>query len=324
MRSTRLASLLAALTAAGAALLAPPASAIAPSAKATDTSKPVVASSSYARAQIAPMVALLESLPHGRELSRLKLYVGTDAEIVARCGARTMACYDPVAEQMTVSGQSAEVAGIPRESVIAHEYGHHIANNRSGGIWPAFAAGTPRWSTYERVCEVKRDGQAFPGNQGAHYWANPGEAFAQAYAQLVAPRPEWNYSPLFQPDATALRKLREDVLDPLGPRRLRWTVGAAEAGGPAVGAALAVDGAYSRTFQVRYDGRVRLRVHGADGARFRVTLRDPASDVALASATPRGGAVTRLRFASCGYRQLRLEVTPLDRGASFAIDLTSP
>jgi hypothetical protein len=318
MRVLRPAALLAAI----AALLALPAAAGAATIS-TAAGQPRVASGAYARAQVAPMVALLDSLPHGRELSRLKLYVGTDAEIAARCGPGTMACYDPVAERMAVSGQSAEVAGIPREAVIAHEYGHHVANNRAGGIWSAFAAGTPRWSTYERVCESKRAGQAYPGNQGGHYWDNPGEAFAQTYSQLVLPREEWNYSPLFRPDATALRKLREDVLHPVRPRRSSWQVGGDEGPGPALGTALVADGTYARSLRLPYDGRVRVRVRGEDGARFRAALVDPASDATVASAAPGAGGVTRLRFADCGHRELRLEVTPLGVAAGFRVELFS-
>lgn len=272
------------------------------------------------------MVALLESLPHGPELARLKLYVGTDAEIVDRCGAGTMACYDPVSERMVVSGQSGEVAGISREAVIAHEYGHHIANNRAGGIWAAFAAGTLRWSTYERVCESKRAGEAFPGNEGAHYWANPGEAFAQAYSQLVVPSEEWNYSPIFRPDATALRLLREDVVDPVEPRQLSWGVGTAASGGRtmAIAAALPADGNYSRTLRVPYDGRIRIRLRGEDGARVRASLLDPQSGAVLAAAGPAAGGVTRLRYADCGHRRLRLEVSPLGAPTPFRVDLLSP
>lgn len=321
MRTPRIAPLLAALATA-AALLAPSALGAGPATP--HGARPSVAPSAYARAQIAPMVALLESLPHGRELSRLKLFVATDPELRALCGARTMACYDPISERMTVSGEHAEIAGIPRESVIAHEYGHHIANNRVGGIWSAFAAGTPRWSTYERVCEHKRAGEAFPGNQGARYWSNPGEAFAQSYAELVAPTAEWHYSPLFQPDPTALRKLREDVLDPLAPRHRSWRVGAPSRAGPAIESAQAVGAPFARTIGVAYDGRVRVRVRGLEGTRLSAALLDPADGSVLASAGPSPDGVTRLRFASCGHRSLRLEVAPSGGAGSFEVDLVGP
>ena len=173
-----------------------------------------VASLAYDRAQVSPLVALFDSLPHGPELSKLKLYVATDEEIAQTCGVGTMACYDPGSERMIVSGQSEEVDGIPREAVIAHEYGHHIANNRHGDIWSALSAGTPRWSTYEHVCELAHDGRYSRGNEGAHYWENPGEAFAQSYSQMVVPQASWYYTPLLQPDETALAKLRMDVLHP--------------------------------------------------------------------------------------------------------------
>lgn len=322
MRVPRLLLLLGALTLLAALL---PGSALADG-KAAAAARPKVDSTTFERAQVAPMVALLESIPHGSELARLKLYVGTDAEIVNRCGAGTMACYDPISERMVVSGERDEVAGISREAVIAHEYGHHIANNRAGGIWTAFAAGTLRWSTYERVCESKRAGEAFPGNESEHYWANPGEAFAQAYSQLVIPSEEWHYSPLFRPDRTALRLLREDVVDPVAPRQLSWSVGAPAGAGRAIALATALpaDGRYSRTLRVPYDGRIRVRVHGEDGARVRASLLDPESGAVLVAAGPGAGGVTHLRFADCGHRILRLEVSPLGTPAPFRVDLLSP
>jgi hypothetical protein len=270
-----------------------------------------VASRLYDRAQVAPLVGDISSLPHGSELAKLQLYAANEEEVTALCGEATMACYDPVSERMVVSGQEEEIDGISRESVIAHEYGHHIANNRAGGIWPAFDAGTLRWSTYEQVCERTREGLAFPGNEGAHYWENPGEAFAQSYSQLVDPQSGWNYSPLFAPNQTSLRKLREDVLDPVEPSHSTWRFD--EPVGPVGRIADAIPlgrVSMSRELKVPYDGRIRVHLRG-DGGGYRLTLIDPETGQVVAEENPESDGITRLRYADCGQRRLELTSTPV-------------
>jgi hypothetical protein len=284
-----------------------------------------VTSLMYDRAQVAPLVEAVSALPHGSELSKLKLYAATNEEIDAICGAETMACYDPVSEQMAISAQSESIDGISRESVIAHEYGHHIANNRAAGIWPAFDAGTLRWSTYEQVCERRREGLAFPGNEGVHYWENPGEAFAQSYSELMVPTSEWNYSPLFQPNETALRKLREDVLEPVEPRHSTWRVGQSTGASSGIAEALPVGPAtLSRVLRIPYDGRVHVRLH-SDGAHYRLALVDPETHQTVAEAGPSKAGATHLQYADCGHRELEL-VTTYGGGSArpFVAEIVAP
>ena len=38
--------------------------------------------------------------------------------------------------------------------MVAHEYGHHIANNRRNDLAPALEWGTKRWASHEHVCET--------------------------------------------------------------------------------------------------------------------------------------------------------------------------
>jgi hypothetical protein len=272
-----------------------------------------VASLAFDREQETPIVGVISALPHGSELASLKVYAATGPEESALCGEGTMACYDPVSERMVISAETEEVDGISRASVVAHEYGHHIANNRAGGIWSAFDAGTLRWSTYERVCERTREGLAFPGNEGAHYWENPGEAFAQSYSQMVDPQSTWNYSPLFAPTPTSLRKLREDVEDPVEPTESVWSYGEEAGPGAAIGIGEAVPlgpTPMAQELKVPYDGRIRVRLR-AHGGHYRLTLVDPAGGETVAEAGPGAGGVTRLRYADCGLRTLRLVSTPL-------------
>lgn len=239
-----------------------------------------VSSTHYGPGVTAPIAGFLTSLPHGPEIKRLLVYVAAPGEIATRCGP-VMACYDPGAGRMVVSGESGEVAGIPREAVIAHEYGHHIAANRRRGVFPALAAGTPRWADAEGVCGLARSGQVFPGSQGLHYWENPGEAFAQAYSALVFPQliEDWRYSPLLRPDALSLAMLRRDVARPWKPRRFTWRG----------------RGASSRLVAPRIDGIVQARVTRGR----RLILRAGGEVVA------RGRGV---RYAACDSGPLTLTV----------------
>ena len=61
----------------------------------------------------------------------------------------------------------------------------------------------------------------FPGNQGSHYWDDPGEGFADSYAHLHYPQAPWDYNRLMRPTAKTLAALREDVLHPWSQPRSR-------------------------------------------------------------------------------------------------------
>jgi hypothetical protein len=178
---------------------------------------PQISSTYYGPEEIGSVLVTLESLPHGPEMAGLSVYVATPEEIAAICGETVLACYFPDRKEMVVSGENHGVAGVPRAFAIAHEYGHHIANSQPAAepIAP-IDTGTIRWATYERVCQFARARRLFPGNQGAHYWQDPEEAFAETYAHLADPadRVSWQYTPLLAPSAASLAKVRADVARP--------------------------------------------------------------------------------------------------------------
>src|SRR5690349_15278194 len=72
-------------------------------------------------------VDFLGGLPHGTELSKLKVYIATPAEVQDDCGGveGTLACYDPSTNTMTVPGEQTadDGSGITTSYVVAHEYG---------------------------------------------------------------------------------------------------------------------------------------------------------------------------------------------------------
>ena len=275
-----------------------------------------ISSDSYGAAELESVAAVLRSLDHGPEMAELSVFVATPEQIREACGAEVVACYFPSADEMVVSGVDRPVAGVPRDFAIAHEYGHHIANTRGGGALPAIEAGTVRWATYERVCQLTRHGRLFPGNQGAHYWEDPEEAFAQSYAHLSLPaaRVSWQYTPLLRPTAVSLAKIHADVAHPVtGPVETSWN--------GSLAAPISID---SRQIPTPLDGRVSVALQTTVGAQLSVTLRDAASDRTLARAVTDAGGGARIAYSNCGHAALRLEVRATSGPADFQAAITRP
>jgi hypothetical protein len=168
-------------------------------------------------------------LIHGPELAQLAVVVVEPLSAVqADCGGNpnTMACYDPTNQIMFVPGEDPQ-AGIPLESIVAHEYGHHVANHNVNTPWAAIDWGTKRWASYENICTRTHQGTAFPGDEGEHYTQNPGEAFAETYRIANELRWDPNLESVFWgvvdesffPDLTAIQAVNQDVTTP-------WTANA--------------------------------------------------------------------------------------------------
>jgi hypothetical protein len=193
-----------------------------------------------------------------------------------------------------------DVPGYSVEQVLMHEYGHHVATNRSNAPWPAVTWGTKRWASYENVCTRTQQGVAFPGDEGDHYWQNPGEAFAESYMFLNAQRfgvalPPWDYDVLFQPDYNALTKITQDVTTPWnGNKTFVWR-GRFGRRGTAQAAKLATP----------LDGEVSFRVSAPRGTLMRVY-----GDGQLLGAF-RGSAAGRL----CGQRSVTTQLVGGGKGA---------
>jgi hypothetical protein len=163
-------------------------------------------------------VDFLDSLDHGSELSSLKIFIAPPDEVVAECGGQegTLACYDSRTQVMTVPGEQTNNGpdGVTTSYVVAHEYGHHIAASRSNAPFRAFSFGPKYWASYEMVCERASNNQLAPGNEDQFYLSNPGEGWAETYAQLKYPEVSWQFNPIMKPDAGAFEAARKDVLTP--------------------------------------------------------------------------------------------------------------
>lgn len=296
-----------------------------------------ISTSHYGPGELASVAATLHALDHGPEIVRLAVFVATPEEIRSTCGEEVVACYFPAVREMVVSGVDRPVAGTPREFAIAHEYGHHISNESPAGLGSASGAGTLRWATYERVCQLTRRGRLFPGDQGAHYWQDPEEAFAQAYAYLNQPamRLGWQYSLRLQPSAAALAKIHADVVNPWrGPVQRVWSgvvrpvsgasgsaraIARTQAGVAGIGSGHAVGGnpwLTSRRFATPLDGELTAKVRTSSGSGLLVSLRDPERGRVLARATTDAEGNARLSYENCGTSAVQLQIAALPGGPS--------
>ena len=153
------------------------------------------------------------TLPHGEELQHVQIYVVTPAEMTANCGENAAACYgDGI---LVIPGQWP--TGLPGPEIITHEYGHHVAANRDNSPWQAVDWGPKSWETAMNVCGRVAAGTAFPGDEGAHYQLNPGEAWAESYRLAVwgsRTQLPLNVDASFQPTQAALDAALLDVSTP--------------------------------------------------------------------------------------------------------------
>jgi hypothetical protein len=235
------------------------------------------------------------TLPHGGEINLLSVQLDTDWQIGYDCGYGAQACYDWWGSRIIVSGNDdVQPDGASREFVLAHEYGHHVAGHRPAPLpfSPAIDWGTPRWASYENVCRGQRTGRLFPGNEGRHYYENPGEAFAESFAFNRFPDSpvRWSWTPSLKPNAAAFAAIRRDVYRPWAERI--FTVHGRL---PSVGAR-----AVTRTFRTPLDGHASLSLRGPGSGAFELLVRNGAGRKLRDTF---GG--TPLEFTVCDQDRLR-------------------
>lgn len=256
------------------------------------------------------LVAFLGTLLHGDEMDQLSVMLATPGEIRRACGPDALACYSPTTERMVVSGQDARPGEPPRELVIAHEYGHHVAANRSNRPWSALDRGTKRWSTHEGICRGIERRRIDP----FEYLENPGEAFAEAFAFYHFPDViRWGWK-IARPDAGAFDAIRADV-------ELPWTRGTRVEWS---GVLDRDDPRDVRRVRTPLDGTLKVKLRGPRGADFDLAVLGAKRKRRVLKRADTRGRRETLRFTLCGKRTVRIAVSR-DRGrGKFEVTAARP
>lgn len=198
----------------------------------------------------------LASLVHGPELSLVSVYLAPPSQVSAICGGEDiLGCYGD--DRLVAPGE--DMFEVSAESVITHEYGHHIAANRSNAPWRALAYGTKRWASYEQVCRRTRAHELFPGAEGGLvYLFNPGEVFAETYRLMNErkagiPETPWRVvDESLQPNDHDLTLVEQDVMQPWSANHTVTIAGRFAARGSSVrnfNVATPLDGAFTASVQ---------------------------------------------------------------------------
>ena len=258
----------------------------------------------------------LGALAHGPEISNVTVLLSTPGQITRFCGLDAVACYSPQGSLLYTPGDD-PAAELSAEAVITHEYGHHIAANRSDAPWSALAWGPKRWSSTIQVCARTRKKELYPGAEDpAHYAENPGEGWAETYRVLnerkagTAETPWDIVSQSLYPADAALAAAEQDVTSP-------WSQAA-----PTTKAV-----SFTRTTRVRtvtvptpLDGTLRVNLRPTRGLRLAVDLYAASTRVAHAVTS---SAVTR-STTICGARSYRIRVQALKGQGSVRLSLSKP
>ena len=277
------------------------------------------------------MADFVTSLYHGSELARTTFYFAPLAEIGQLCGTGAEGCYF-ASEGLIVAPGEDLPDGTSVETIVAHEYGHHIAEHRDNAPWNALTWGAKRWASYESICSRQQSGTAFPGSESDNYRLNPGEGWAETYRLLNFQRysgTDWQPAPWiadqsFYPDTGALQAALEDVLEPwTGPTITVWRapIGPQAPYRPPLPK-------WKRHVQASSPFRVVKTIATPDDGVLTVTLKQAPAGTTLSLTDPESGAVVAVRpralsFTVCGSRTMRLTVSSRNAG-QIAATISTP
>jgi hypothetical protein len=258
----------------------------------------------------------LATLVHGPEISTVTVLLATSDQISSTCGQDAVACYSAQGAQLYAPGADPG-SDLSAEAVITHEFGHHIAANRSNAPWLALDWGPKRWASAMQVCAKARQGVFVPGAEDpVQYTENPGEGWAETYRVLnerKAGRAETPWQIVDQalyPTTAALTAAEQDVTAP-------WS-----AATTTIQKAVLTRTKKTRTFTVatQLDGTLRMTLKPSAGMRLSLDVfASSTRAVHVVSAR----AVSRT-FAVCGARSYRFRVTDLAGRGSVSLTVAKP
>jgi hypothetical protein len=258
----------------------------------------------------------LASLVHGSELSSIRVFLAPPSLIARICGSDAVACYSAQNSSLVAPGEDPD-GNLSAEAVITHEYGHHVAANRSNAPWAAIDYGTKRWASSLQVCAKARRGDLAPGAEDpVRYEVNPGEGFAETYRVLNErkrgiPESPWQVvSDVLYPDAAALTAAEQDVISP-------WEQGTATT---RTGRITRTTRTRSYTVSTQLDGTLKVSLRPSAGTRLALDVY--ASSTRLVHAV---SARTLSRStAICGQRSLRIRVSAVRGNGTFRLAVVKP
>lgn len=261
------------------------------------------------------------TLIHGPEVDLLTVQLDSEFQLGFDCGFGAEACYFSGENKIVIGGYEEPDGndGATFDFILAHEYGHHVAQHRE--MSPPFGSaidwGPEHWASVEGVCRGQRSGRLYPGDEGTHYFEDPGEAFAEAFAHNRFPNlpVAWHYSPALKPNEAAFKAIREDTLKPWQGRTSLTLSGHVPARG---------EGAAVESLRTPLDGLVSLRPSSLSRHGYELALRSRAGRLLRSS---RNGLDPnhQLDYTVCGQHRLRLVITSKrHHGGPFRLQIQRP
>jgi len=258
----------------------------------------------------------LASLVHGSELSSLAVYLAPPSLIARICGSDAVACYSAQDGALVTPGEDPD-GNLSAEAVITHEYGHHVAAQRSNAPWAAIDYGTKRWASSMQVCAKARRGDLAPGAEDpVRYDLNPGEGFAETYRVLNerkrgVPESPWQVvSDALYPSVASLTAAEQDVTSP-------WEQGAAT---NRTGTVTRTTRTRSYTVSTQLDGTLKVTLRPSGGTRLALDVY--ASSTRLVHAV--GARALSRSITICGQRSLRIRISAVRGTGTFRLAVAKP